>query len=59
MPVFKGVSGTFRKLNRGTIVNRRFRGGEIIWREGAAHRRPLAVKPCCCAQFMHFPRGRN
>src|SRR5260370_21523088 len=59
MPVFKDVSGRSPKLNRGPIVNRRFRGGEIIWREAAAHRRPLAFKPSCCAQFMNFPRART
>src|SRR5260370_32453132 len=34
IPVFKGVSGTFLELNRGAIVKRRFRKGEIICREG-------------------------
>ena len=34
IPVFKGVSGTFLKLNRGAIVKRRFRKDEIICREG-------------------------
>src|SRR5258708_14143902 len=34
IPVFKGVSGTFLDLNRGAIVKRRFRKGEIICREG-------------------------
>src|ERR1700722_17615600 len=34
LPVFKGVSGTFLELNRGAIVKRRFRPGEIICREG-------------------------
>ena len=34
LPVFKGVSGTFLGLNRGAIVKRRFRQGEIICREG-------------------------
>jgi len=34
MPVFAGVSGTFLDLNRGAIVKRRFRAGEIICREG-------------------------
>src|SRR5713101_2326149 len=34
LPVFHGVSGTFLKLNRGAIVRRRFRAGEIICREG-------------------------
>jgi CRP-like cAMP-binding protein/Fe-S-cluster-containing dehydrogenase component len=34
LPVFAGVSGTFLELNRGAIVKRRFRKGEIICREG-------------------------
>jgi CRP-like cAMP-binding protein/Fe-S-cluster-containing dehydrogenase component len=34
LPVFQGVSGTFLELNRGAIVKRRFRAGEIICREG-------------------------
>lgn len=34
IPVFKGVSGTFLELNRGAIVKRRFRKGEIICKEG-------------------------
>jgi len=34
LPVFKGVSGTFLSLNRGAIVKRRFRTGDVICREG-------------------------
>jgi len=34
LPVFAGVSGTFLELNRGAIVMRHFRPGEIICREG-------------------------
>jgi len=34
IPVFKGVSGTFLELNRGAIVKRHFRRGEVICREG-------------------------
>lgn len=34
IPVFKGVSGTFLELNRGAIVKRRFRKGEVVCREG-------------------------
>lgn len=33
-PMFRGVSGTFLELNRGAIVKRQFRRGEIICREG-------------------------
>ena len=34
IPVFKGVSGTFLEMNRGAIVKRRFRQGELICKEG-------------------------
>jgi len=34
IPVFHGVSGTFLEMNRGAIVKRRFRGGELICKEG-------------------------
>src|SRR5215472_3037901 len=34
LPVFAGVSGTFLELNRGAIVRRRFRRGDVICREG-------------------------
>ena len=34
LPVFAGVSGTFLELNRGAIVKRHFRKGEVICREG-------------------------
>src|ERR1700756_3698038 len=34
IPVFHGVSGTFLELNRGAIVKRRFRKGELICKEG-------------------------
>jgi CRP-like cAMP-binding protein/Fe-S-cluster-containing dehydrogenase component len=34
LPVFAGVSGTFLELNRGAIVKRHYRKGEVICREG-------------------------
>ena len=34
LPVFAGISGTFLELNRGAIVKRHFRKGEVICREG-------------------------
>jgi CRP-like cAMP-binding protein/Fe-S-cluster-containing dehydrogenase component len=34
IPVFKGVSGTFLEMNRGAIVKRRFRKGELVCKEG-------------------------
>src|SRR5271165_6375476 len=34
LPVFAGVSGTFLELNRGAIVKRRYRKGDVICREG-------------------------
>lgn len=34
LPVFQGVSGTFLELNKGAVVVRKFKPGEIICREG-------------------------
>jgi CRP-like cAMP-binding protein/Fe-S-cluster-containing dehydrogenase component/ferredoxin len=34
LEVFKGVSGTFLELNKGAVVKRRFKKGEVICREG-------------------------
>src|SRR6202166_663840 len=34
LPVFAGVSVTFLELNRGAIIKRRYRKGEVICREG-------------------------
>ena len=34
LPVFKGVSGTFLELNKGAVVKRSYRKGEVICREG-------------------------
>jgi CRP-like cAMP-binding protein/Fe-S-cluster-containing hydrogenase component 2/ferredoxin len=34
LPFFQGVSGTFLSLNRGAIIRRDFKRGEIICREG-------------------------
>ncbi len=34
LPVFKGVSGTFLELNKGAVVKRKYKRGEIICREG-------------------------
>jgi CRP-like cAMP-binding protein/Pyruvate/2-oxoacid:ferredoxin oxidoreductase delta subunit/ferredoxin len=34
LDIFKRMSGTFLDLNRGAVVRRRFRAGEIICREG-------------------------
>jgi CRP-like cAMP-binding protein/Fe-S-cluster-containing dehydrogenase component/ferredoxin len=34
LPVFKGVSGTFLELNKGAVVKRRVRAGEVVCREG-------------------------
>ena len=34
LPVFKGVSGTFLELNRGSVVKREIAPGEVICREG-------------------------
>jgi CRP-like cAMP-binding protein/Pyruvate/2-oxoacid:ferredoxin oxidoreductase delta subunit/ferredoxin len=34
LPYFQGVSGTFLSLNRGAVVKRHFKRGEVICREG-------------------------
>ena len=34
LPMFQGVSGTFLELNRGAVMRRTFRPGEVICREG-------------------------
>jgi CRP-like cAMP-binding protein/ferredoxin len=34
LEVFKGVSGTFLELNKGAVVKRHFKKGEVICREG-------------------------
>ena len=34
LPVFKGVSGTFLELNRGSVVKRVINKGDILFREG-------------------------
>ncbi|MBV9145126.1 MAG: cyclic nucleotide-binding domain-containing protein [Acidobacteria bacterium] len=34
LEVFKGVSGTFLELNKGAVVRREFKKGEVICREG-------------------------
>jgi len=34
LPIFKGVSGTFLRLNQGAVVRRHFKAGDVICREG-------------------------
>jgi CRP-like cAMP-binding protein/ferredoxin/succinate dehydrogenase/fumarate reductase-like Fe-S protein len=34
LPVFQGVSGTFLELNRGSVMMRRVKQGEVLFREG-------------------------
>lgn len=34
LPVFQGVSGTFLELNRGSVVKRKIKKGEVLFREG-------------------------
>jgi CRP-like cAMP-binding protein/Fe-S-cluster-containing hydrogenase component 2 len=34
LPVFKGVSGTFLELNRGAVVRRHYKAGDVMCREG-------------------------
>lgn len=34
LPVFRGVSGTFLELNKGAVVLRQYKAGEVVCREG-------------------------
>src|SRR6185369_15705724 len=34
LPVFKGVSGTFLELNKGGVVERHYKAGEVVCQEG-------------------------
>jgi len=34
LPVFQGVSGTFLELNQGSVVKRRVKKGDVLFREG-------------------------
>src|SRR6202166_2180285 len=43
LPVFAGVSGTFLELNRGAIVKRRFRKGDVTCREGDLGSTPFYI----------------
>ena len=53
LPVFKGVSGTFLSLNRGAVVSRHFKRGEIICREGEyGPRRFISLKARRASRFQ-------
>jgi CRP-like cAMP-binding protein/Fe-S-cluster-containing dehydrogenase component len=57
LPVFKGVSGTFLKLNRGAVTKRIFRKGEIICREGEFGSTAYYILTGKVDIFISSPRG--
>ena len=57
LPVFKGVSGTFLELNRGAIVKRSFKKGEIIFREGDFGSTAFYILEGKVDIFLSSPRG--
>src|SRR6266850_527080 len=57
LPVFKGVSGTFLELNRGAVVKRAFKKGEIIFREGEFGSTAYYILAGKVDIFIASPRG--
>jgi CRP-like cAMP-binding protein/Fe-S-cluster-containing dehydrogenase component len=57
LPVFKGVSGTFLELNKGAIVKRVFKKGEIIFREGDYGSTAFYILEGKVDIFLTSPRG--
>jgi CRP-like cAMP-binding protein len=57
LPVFKGVSGTFLELNKGAIVKRAFKKGEIIFREGDFGSTAFYILEGKVDIYLSSPRG--
>jgi CRP-like cAMP-binding protein/Fe-S-cluster-containing hydrogenase component 2 len=57
LSVFKGVSGTFLELNKGAIVKRAFKKGEIIFREGDYGSTAFYILEGKVDIFLASPRG--
>src|SRR5436305_7588742 len=57
LPVFKGVSGTFLELNKGAVVKRSFKKGEIIFREGDFGSTAYYILSGKVDIFISSPRG--
>ncbi len=56
LPVFKGVSGTFLELNKGSVVKRRYRAGETIVREGENGSTAFYILEGDAEVFIRAPR---
>lgn len=57
IPVFAGVSGTFLELNKGAVVKRRVKKGEIIFREGDYGSTAFYILEGKVDIFITSPRG--
>src|SRR3954468_12089133 len=57
LPVFKGVSGTFLELNKGAIVKRCYKKGEVIFREGDFGSTAFYILEGKVDIFLASPRG--
>jgi CRP-like cAMP-binding protein/Fe-S-cluster-containing hydrogenase component 2 len=57
LPFFKGVSGTFLELNQGAVVQRTYRAGEIIVREGDNGSTAFYILDGECDVFIGSPRA--
>jgi CRP-like cAMP-binding protein/Fe-S-cluster-containing hydrogenase component 2 len=57
LPVFKGVSGTFLELNKGSIVKRHFKKGDILFREGDYGSTAYFILEGTVDIFISSPRG--
>lgn len=57
LPVFKGVSGTFLELNKGAVVKRHFKKGEIICREGDYGSTAFYILEGTVDIFINSPRA--
>jgi CRP-like cAMP-binding protein/ferredoxin len=55
LPMFKSVSGTFLELNKGAVVERRFRAGDIICREGEFGSTAFYILEGHAEVFIHTP----
>jgi CRP-like cAMP-binding protein/ferredoxin len=55
LPVFRGVSGTFLELNKGAVVERRFKAGEIVCREGEFGSTAFYILHGTAEVFIHTP----
>src|SRR5271170_74556 len=57
LPFFKGVSGTFLELNQGAVVQRTYRAGEIIVREGDNGSTAFYILDGECDVYIGSPRA--